>query len=355
MTFPANYKKNIKNNEDKDKNISNSSSSNNNDNNININSRSNNTHHDGSNDDDNSSNITIKRSTFTKLAIIGVVALMVSSFFAGYTLHQGITPTTFVTLPSSTPPPPTSPSIAVPPTTTANSTQPTAVAPTQQQQPMPPAAPTTISSVSLDNDPVRGNETAPITMVEFSDYQCPFCKRTFDDTMPDLEEKYIDTGKIKHVYRDYPLPFHQNGIPAAIAAECANEQGKFWDYHDILFTKQTEWESLSGNATNEKFKEYAANNNLTNIDTSKFNSCIDSQKYKDEVDKDIADGSTYGVSGTPTIYIGNEEKGYTQIVGAQPLASFESVINKLIPEDAAAAEASPSNSNTTTNNNSTDV
>ena len=119
--------------------------------------------------------------------------------------------------------------------------------------------------------------------------------------MPDLKEKYIDTGKIKHVYRDYPMPFlHQNAIPAAIAAECANDQGKFWDYHDILFSKQTEWKNLSGNATNHKFKEYAAKN-LTQIDTNKFNSCVDSQKYKDEVDKDIGDGSTYGISGNTNI------------------------------------------------------
>ena len=236
------------------------------------------------NDDDNK-NITLKRSTFIKLAVVGILALMVSSFLAGYTLQIGITPT-YVTLPSSptvapttlpsnTPPPSPSPSIAG-----ANNP------PSQQQQPA------VLSSVSLDNDPIEGSKDAPVTLVEFSDYQCPFCKRTFDDTMPELKEKYVDTGKIKHVFRDYPLPFHQNGIPAAIAADCANEQGKFWDYHDILFSKQTEWENLSGNSTNEKFKEYATN--ITNVDTSKFNSCINTQKYKEEVDKDIADGSLYG-------------------------------------------------------------
>ena len=96
--------------------------------------------------------------------------------------------------------------------------------------------------------------------------------------MPELKAKYIDSGKIKHVFKDYSLPFHQNEIPAAIAAECANEQGKFWDYHNTLFSKQTEWENLSGNATDEKFKEYATN--IANVDTNKFNSCIDSQKYK---------------------------------------------------------------------------
>jgi protein-disulfide isomerase len=85
------------------------------------------------------------------------------------------------------------------------------------------------------------------------------------------------------------MPFHQNGIPAAIAADCANDQGKFWDYHNILYSKQTEWENLSGNATNAKFKEYAKS--IANIDTSQFISCIDSQKYKDKVDTDIVDWS----------------------------------------------------------------
>jgi protein-disulfide isomerase len=283
----------------------------NNDNNNDINNDKNN----------NNNNIMLKRSTFVKLAVVGISALMVSSFLAGFTLQIGITPT-YITLPSS----------AVPSTLPSNmpSQQPSpSIAgannlPAQQQQQQPSVIP----SVSVDNDPIQGNNDAPVTLVEFSDYQCPFCKKTFDDTMPQLKEKYVDSGKIKHVFRDYPLPFHQNGIPAAIAAECANEQGKFWDYHNILFSKQTEWENLSGNATADKFKEYAANN-ITNIDTNKFNSCIDSQKYKDEVDKDIADGSTYGVSGTPTFYIGNEEKGYTQIVGAQPLTSFENIIKQI--------------------------
>jgi protein-disulfide isomerase len=123
------------------------------------------------------------------------------------------------------------------------------------------------------------------------------------------------------------MPFHQNGIPAAIAADCANDQGKFWDYHNILYSKQTEWENLSGNSTNAKFKEYAKS--IANIDTSQFISCIDSQKYKDKVDKDIVDWSLYGVSGTPTFYIGNEEKGYTEILGAQPISSFENIIKQV--------------------------
>ena len=276
--------------------------------------------------DDKKDNIVIKKGTFYKIAVIGMIALMVSAFFAGYNLHDFIKPTSLVVTPTNF-------GNTGGINNNNNQLQPNTNQPSPENPSLPSLAPTTISEVNLDNDPIQGNNDAPITVVEFSDYQCPFCKRTFDNIMPELKEKYVDTGKVKHVFRDYPLPFHQNGIPAAIAAECANEQGNFWQYHDILFSKQAEWENLSGNATNEKFKEYV--NNMTQVDTSKFNSCVDSQKYKDEVEKDIADGSTYGVSGTPTFYIGNKENGYTQIVGAQPLASFENIINKL---------SSPSNS-----------
>ena len=263
--------------------------------------------------DDKKDNIVIKKGTFYKIAIIGIVALMVSAFFAGYNLHDFIKPTTLVVAPTNFG------TTGVNNQLQQNSNQPTTGNP---QNPSPlPTTPTQISDINFDNDPIRGDEHASINLVEFSDYQCPFCKRTFDDTMPELKEKYIDTGKIKHVFRDYPMPFHQNGIPAANAAECANEQGKFWEYHDILFSKQTEWQNLSGNSTNDKLKVYALN--ITNIDTNKFNSCIDSKKYKEEVEKDISDGSIYGVSGTPTFYIGNKENGYTQIVGAQPLATLK--------------------------------
>ncbi len=89
-----------------------------------------------------------------------------------------------------------------------------------------------------DNDPVKGSEDAPITIVEFSDFECPFCGRFFSQTLPLIEDNYIDTGKVKFVYRDFPLSFHPQAQPAAEAAECANEQGKFWDYHDKIFNNQ---------------------------------------------------------------------------------------------------------------------
>jgi len=170
--------------------------------------------------------------------------------------------------------------------------------------------------VSIDDDPVKGSKNAPITIVEFSDFQCPFCARFYAQTLPSIEENYIKTGKVKFIYRDFPLNFHQYAQKAAEAAECADEQGKFWEYHDILFQKQSEWSS----AGVEKLKEYAQN---LGLDTAKFNECLDSGKYSSEVQKDYSDGSNYGVTGTPTFFINGIE-----VVGAQPYSVFEQIIEQ---------------------------
>jgi len=179
-------------------------------------------------------------------------------------------------------------------------------------QPQPPSK----IEVSVDDDPVKGSKNAPVTIVEFSDFQCPFCARFFEQTLPQIEENYIKTGKVKFVYRDFPLSFHQYAQKAAEAAECADEQEKFWEYHDVLFQKQSEWSS-TGVA---KFKEYAT---TLGLNTSKFNECLDSGKYSDEVQKDFKDGSSYGVSGTPTFYVNGIE-----VVGAQPYTAFQQIIDQ---------------------------
>ena len=93
----------------------------------------------------------------------------------------------------------------------------------------------------VDDDDFKGDEDAPVTIVEWSDFECPFCTRFYTETLGKLEEKYINTGKVKFVYRDFPLGFHANAQKAAEAAECAGEQGKYWEMHDKLFEKQAEW------------------------------------------------------------------------------------------------------------------
>jgi len=167
--------------------------------------------------------------------------------------------------------------------------------------------------VSADDDSVKGNKDAPITIIEFSDFQCPFCGKFFTDTLPELEEKYIKTGKAKLVYRDFPLEFHPFAQKAAEASECAHEQDKYWEYHNKLFENQN---ALDINS----LKQYAKD---LSLNTAKFNDCLDSGKMSAEVQKDFADGRKYGVSGTPTFYVNG-----IQLVGAHPFETFDALIKQ---------------------------
>jgi len=179
--------------------------------------------------------------------------------------------------------------------------------------------------ISVDNDPVRGNPDAPITIIEFSDFQCPFCARFHVQTLPSILEEYIDTGKVNLVYRDFPIQsIHPNALPAAVAAECANEQGKYWQYHDTLFERQTSWSKLDTGSVISTFSQYATD---IGLDQQQFDSCLGSGKYLQEVQQDLNDGRTYDVTGTPGFFIGNENIGFVKIDGAQPFESFKKVID----------------------------
>lgn len=149
-----------------------------------------------------------------------------------------------------------------------------------------------------DGDPVLGDANAPITIVEFTDFQCPYCSRFVKMTFPQIDENYIKTGKVKFVIRDFPLEFHAQSQLASQAAECANEQGKYKEMHDLIFDKQSAW------SENEKapdlMKGYAGQ---LSLDTKKFDACMSSQKYLPEIRKDLIDGATAGVSGTPAFFI----------------------------------------------------
>ncbi|MBI2208645.1 DsbA family protein [Candidatus Woesearchaeota archaeon] len=170
----------------------------------------------------------------------------------------------------------------------------------------------TKQDIDLDDDPVLGDKNAPVTIVSFEDYQCPFCGRAFQQTFPLIKKDYIDTGKVKYVYRDFPLSFHPEAQPAAEAAECADEQGKYWEYHDGIFENQaTMGRDLYLNLAKE-----------LNLDVNKFTQCIDTGKYRQEVQDDFAYGSQVGVSGTPTFFING-----IQLVGAQPYQAFKQVID----------------------------
>jgi protein-disulfide isomerase len=166
-------------------------------------------------------------------------------------------------------------------------------------------------AVSLGDDPVKGPATAPVTIVEFSDFQCPYCSRG-TATLKQVEEKYGD--KLRVVFRDFPLTqIHKEAAKAAEAGACANEQGKFWEMHDKLFGNQSKLqvEGLKQSATE------------IGLDAAVFNQCLDSGKYAAEWQKDVEEGTSYGVTGTPAFFINGR-----MISGAQPLEAFTTVIDE---------------------------
>lgn len=184
----------------------------------------------------------------------------------------------------------------------------------QITQPAPANTPQPLKiKVSADDDPVQGYKDAPITIIEFSDFQCPYCAKFYTQTLPQIKENYIDTGKVKFVYRDFPLSFHPYAKKAAEAAECAHEQGKFWEFHDKIYENQN-------TLNNESLKQYAID---LGLNKDQFNTCLDTGKMSQEVMKDLQDGSSYGVTGTPAFFING-----TKLVGAQPYEAFQRIIEQ---------------------------
>lgn len=165
--------------------------------------------------------------------------------------------------------------------------------------------------------PILGNNDAKVTIVEFADFQCPFCEQFFTDIEANLKKDYIDTGKVRFAFRQYAF-LGQESTDAANAAECANDQGKFWEYHDYLY--QHQGAENSGAFSKDHLKEFAA---TLGLDTATFNDCLDTNKDKANVDKDLAEGGTAGVNGTPATFING-----VLISGAVPYAQIKAEIDK---------------------------
>ena len=173
--------------------------------------------------------------------------------------------------------------------------------------------------VSTDGAPVRGATDAPVTIVEFSDFECPFCKQTHP-TLKQLLERY--PGKVRLAYRDFPLDsIHPQARRAAEAARCASDQGKFWEYHDVLFTQ-------SPQLTLEDLRRYAGQ---VGLDITKFDGCLAAGVHKTTVQRDLDEGNRLGITGTPAFFI----NGRT-LSGAQPLDAF----TRLIEQELAGVAAS---------------
>jgi protein-disulfide isomerase len=188
----------------------------------------------------------------------------------------------------------------------------------QQAKPGQPQeeAPTRAKITDLSGVSMLGSKAAPITIVEYTDYQCPFCQRFHVTAFSELKKAYIDTGKVRFFSKDMPLDFHPNAMRAAMAARCAGEQGKFWELRDTMGANPNslDLEHIVGFAADLK------------MDTNALRACIDSGKYKERVQNDVLEAMKIGANGTPTFIIGKsvgEGVDGELVVGALPFQMFD--------------------------------
>jgi protein-disulfide isomerase len=201
-----------------------------------------------------------------------------------------------------------------------------------QARQVAPAAPNIRDvPIELNGHPIQGREDAKLTMIEFSDYQCPYCGRHAREVEPQIQKEYIDTGKLRHVFFDMPLEsIHKFAFRAAEAVRCAEAQGKFWEMHDRLFANQQALDKLSDQAK------------ALGLDVPKFDACMKSNQFVGAIRQDMAVAQKLGVSGTPSFLLAQTDTkipekvtGFELLRGALPFASFKAVIDKALAEDQA--------------------
>jgi protein-disulfide isomerase len=188
-------------------------------------------------------------------------------------------------------------------------------------QPPPPA----VTSVNVRGEMFRGDSAARVAIIEYADFECPYCGQYERSTFPQILSDYIATGKVKYFYRDLPLPGHPRAMPAARAARCAGEQGKYWEMHDSLFAKQT---ALSGPALLDRAQTLG-------LDIAKFTACQSSDKYATEIQKSIAEARQMRIDGTPTFFLGIVEPSgdvtiSRQFAGTAPFDAFKTELDALL-------------------------
>jgi len=173
-----------------------------------------------------------------------------------------------------------------------------------------------------------GRDDAPVTIVEFSDYQCPFCQKFHKEAFAQIKKDYIDTGKVRFVSRDLPLEFHPFSHPAATAARCAGEQGKFWEMRDVLINHASDLKD-------ESILGYAG---ALNLNVATMTSCMKADKFKDALAADSAEAAKLSISGTPSFVIARsntEELDGNRVVGALPYATFQGMLDEMLKPPAA--------------------
>ena len=197
---------------------------------------------------------------------------------------------------------------------------------TLEKMQSPQAAPAPDDKVSYKLSPggfSMGDAKAPLVMVEYTDFQCPFCQQFHNTAFAQIKANYIDTGKIRFVSRDFPLEFHENARRAATAGRCAAEQGKFWEMRHVMIV----------NAAQLKPENLASYAGQVKMDVPKFKTCLDSDKFKAQIDQDIAEGGVAGVQGTPSFVIGkldHDKLEGVRVVGAMPYAQFDAKIQEML-------------------------
>ena len=168
-----------------------------------------------------------------------------------------------------------------------------------------------------------GSANAPVTLVEFTDYQCPFCRRFQTETWPQLKRRYIDTGQVRFIVRDLPLSFHSNARPAAEAAHCAGEQGRFWPMHAGLLGKDAD---LTPHGLEERARSLG-------LDLARFRACVAANKYEPAIAANAAEAGALDIRGTPAFVVGAAAHGELDgllLEGALPYEDFRTVLEALL-------------------------
>lgn len=261
-------------------------------------------------------NPTDEKISLPKTTIYGLVVVVLSILLVASVLTQGF-------------------GIAKEPTKEAAEAQPSEAAqpsaPTAPSAPSPaaePSAPKASIIDLMDDDMKLGSDSAPLVLVEFSDFQCPYCRLFWSDSYSQIKSDYVDTGKLQIVYRDFPLSFHPAAQKSAEAVECAADQDKGWELHDKLYGEEAKLGQGTVEYSVEDIKSWAAD---IGLDIESFNDCLDSGKYYDEVQQDMNEGVAAGVRGTPAFLLGKRDGNQVlEISGAQPYSVFKSAIDSLL-------------------------